>query len=657
MLRFTRFSLLLLPLVLGWHLLCSAQVLTNTKSEGLIAPPSWATADRLRGRVDGATPITVQVHLPLRNLEEAKAELEAVSDPDSPRYGRYLTSEEFEFKYSPTVEDLAAVRNYFEAERFSVTYVPRNRFFLTAQATATEVERVFATRLGQYEATKGELRHAPMTTARIPDAIASRVSRVLGLSTSRAKPTALAGQRPFAGSKTSPPTCAEYYDEYFDTIDPPYGGGYPYPTLFHPCGLTPSRLRRAYGLDDAVESGNDGRGVTIAIVASWLPPTLVSDAQTFAATFDPTHPLRTSQIMLVAAPSGGDPPEPVDVTWYYEDVFDVEDVHAIAPGANIVYVYAATSGNEDAVAALNLIVQDKLASIITNSYVFDFETAADSDTALLDPILIQAGLKGIGTYFGSGDWGDNQCSSTSCSAFPPPSSSSGPSVYYPASSPYATAVGGTSLYLDANDHVVYETGWESGESVPVGNGANKSWAPSPPGLLIFGAGGGPSQIYAQPKYQRGIVPPVLAGAVPKRVIPDVAMLADLDSGVKYALTDPFLGTYVVFQNAAGTSLAVQIFGATVALAEQRAGHRIGFANPKFYRVASTAFRDIIPTPTPQAIDHPGVWLDTEDPPNLQVLRPDGRIVPHTLHSAPGFDNVTGLGVPAGEQFLQAVSQN
>jgi hypothetical protein len=40
-----------------------------------------------------------------------------------------------------------------------------------------------------------------------------------------------------------------------------------------------------------------------------------------------------------------------------------------------------------------------------------------------------------------------------------------------------------------------------------------------------------------------------------------------------------------------------------------------------------------------------------------VQRNDGSIHPHTLHSAPGFDNVTGLGVPNGEQFLQAVAQD
>ena len=140
-----------------------------------------------------------------------------------------------------------------------------------------------------------------------------------------------------------------------------------------------------------------------------------------------------------------------------------------------------------------------------------------------------------------------------------------------------------------------------------------------------------------------------------RVVPDVAMLADGDTGIRFAYTDPSTGTYTVYRNLGGTSLSTPLFAGTVALAEQRAGHRLGFANPLFYRVSGQAFRDIVPTATPQSITHPGVWTDTEDPPNLQVQRADGTIVPHTLHSAPGFDDVTGLGVPAGEAFLQSVS--
>jgi subtilase family serine protease len=119
-----------------------------------------------------------------------------------------------------------------------------------------------------------------------------------------------------SSTKTQLPPCSQNFEEYFDTVDPPYGAGYPNPTPIIPCGLTPAGVRQAYGLAGAVAQGNDGRGVKIAIVDAWLDPTLVSDAQAYAAQFDPAHPLTASQITLLAAPSGGDPIVPADFAWY-----------------------------------------------------------------------------------------------------------------------------------------------------------------------------------------------------------------------------------------------------------------------------------------------------------------------------------------------------
>lgn len=628
----------------------------HSNASAAIARPLWATPERLRQRVDPVSSIAIHVHLPLRNADAAKAELEAVSDPNSPRYGQYLSSEEFESKYSPSREDSAAVQRYLESEGFTVTHVPRNRLFVTATASAATVERVFATRLGLFEVKPGELRRAPIEAARIPPMIASRVSSVLGLRTARIKPMAIVGHASATPSQSSVP-CPDYLGQDFDTTDPAYGDGYPDPTPIPACGLTPPRVRKAYGLEEAVAHRNDGGGVKVAIVDAWRSPTLVSDVKAYAAAVDPSHPFLDSQITLIDAPSAGDPTVPVDTGWYSEQAGDIEAVHAIAPGAHIVYVGAATNGFDDMLAALNLVVQDNLATLISNSYVSDIDDLggpSDTEVQASDPIFVQAGLKGIGLYFASGDAGDNQCS-PDCyipqSAYATP----GPAVLYPASSPYVTAVGGTSLYLDVNGLPAYETGWETGESILLGSGSNLAWTPSPPGLFFWGAGGGPSHRYPQPKWQRDIVPRSLAGATPMRVIPDLAMLADPDSGMQCGVTDPSTGTFAVYRNCGGTSLSTPLIAGTMALAEQRAGHRLGFANPLLYGVPRRVFRDIVPTPTPQAIAYPGYWTDTEDPSNLTVQRPDGTIVPHTLHSAPGFDDVTGRGVPAGEAFLRSVS--
>ena len=44
-----------------------------------------------------------------------------------------------------------------------------------------------------------------------------------------------------------------------------------------------------------MNKGNDGSGVTIAIVDAYDSPTLLSDAQQYFRLNDPSHPLKSSQ--------------------------------------------------------------------------------------------------------------------------------------------------------------------------------------------------------------------------------------------------------------------------------------------------------------------------------------------------------------------------
>jgi subtilase family serine protease len=158
-----------------------------------------------------------------------------------------------------------------------------NHLFLSATATTADLERVFTTRLGMYEVDKGEFRRAPIEPGRVPAALASRVSAVLGLATERAKPTALHSRARNLSAQNPPPgiTCvdisgeptSDYYGQYFNSTETPYGGGFPNPTPLRQCALTPSQLRRAYGFDDPVAAGHDGRHIRIAIVDAYRQPT------------------------------------------------------------------------------------------------------------------------------------------------------------------------------------------------------------------------------------------------------------------------------------------------------------------------------------------------------------------------------------------------
>src|SRR5256886_10060281 len=134
--------------------------------------------------------------------------------------------------------------------------------------------------------------------------------------------------------------------------------------------------------------------------------------------------------------------------WYGEETLDVEAVHGMAPAASIVYV-GAPNNFQDLDAAMNHVVDRHLAQIVTNSYGFTSEFLPSGFVRPLEDTFIQAAAEGIGIYFSSGDNSDE--SQTLGGGVT--------SADWPASSPWVTAVGGTSLAVGANNDYLFETGW------------------------------------------------------------------------------------------------------------------------------------------------------------------------------------------------------
>jgi subtilase family serine protease len=301
----------------------------------------------------------------------------------------------------------------------------------------------------------------------------------------------------------------------------------------------------------------------------------------------------------------------------------------MAPGARIVYVGAQSPTDQDLVGAINLVVANNLASIVSNSY--GMVEQQGNDFVVWRGLATQAGLKGIGLYFSSGDSGDETFSLGV------------PSADFPASLDLVTAVGGTSLAIGRTGQRLWEVGWETGASyLTPGADGKSSWAPGPPGYFVFGAGGGTSFVFTQPAWQAGVVPDSIAtsGGSPARVVPDVAMVADPITGYLIGETDAS-GTYNE-SPIGGTSLACPLFAGTIALAQQNAGRAFGFANPLLYKAhRGGGFHDVEPPTSPQAVTvQPGI-VATFNYPSL------------TIKTAQGYDNVTGVGTPDGANFLDA----
>jgi subtilase family serine protease len=105
----------------------------------------------------------------------------------------------------------------------------------------------------------------------------------------------------------------------------------------------------------------------------------------------------------------------------------------------------------------------------------------------------------------------------------------------------------------------------------------------------------------------------------------------------------------------GTSLSSPLMAGVMALADQRAGRRRGFANPALYgRYGTAACRDVVAPLAPIAVVRndfvngvdPSEWTTTK----LRTFDQTG-----TLHTTPGYDDVTGVAPLHGQQFLDALA--
>jgi subtilase family serine protease len=610
--------------------------------------PSWATPSSQVGSVPNAQSKTFWVYLKLRDSQGLDQTIAAVSDPSSPSYGQYLTPGQFDVRYAPTSADLKAVRDWLRSQGMSVSSdVPDNNRWLEATGDVSKIEKAFATQIRTYRHA-GQTLPAPSGDLTVPSSIASRIAGVSGLDGSDRllKPHAAASPTPgdIPGAPPSPafvnaPPCSSYWGQKIAKDKPKAYGNF---QAYAPCGYLPSQLQGAYGTSKAISKGNDGAGQTVAIIDAFAAPTIQQDTNTYSS----KHGLPPVKFRQIVPPGIFNVPEDDECDaqgWYGEETLDVEAVHSMAPGANVLYVGGKDCGDEALIAAMNKIVNGNLAQIITDSFGDAGEDVPAGINKAWNDTFRQAAVEGIGVYFSSGDDGDEIVDlGTRATDFP-------------ADNPLVTAVGGTSLGVGQNNDYLFETGW--GTSVT--DLVNGAWSPNPPGDYLYGSGGGTSQLFAQPGYQKGVVPNAIAryfGGRPGRAVPDVATVGDPGTGMLVGQTQTFPDGSVKYgeYRIGGTSLSSPLFAGIMALADQAGGKRHGFANPLFYSLAgSGAFRDVVSPNQRFALVRndftngvdAGDGVDT----SLRTFNTTG-----TINTRPGYDDVTGLGSPFGQAFLNKV---
>jgi subtilase family serine protease len=311
-------------------------------------------------------------------------------------------------------------------------------------------------------------------------------------------------------------------------------------------------------------------------------------------------------------------------------------------------VYVGSPNNfQDLDAAMNHVVSRRLATIVTNSYGFNTEFLPFGFIKPFEDTLLQGAAEGIGIYFSSGDNGDE--------TFGGPANSA--TADWPASSPWVTAVGGTSLAVGQGNTYLFETGWGTRRNRINCTGflaSNNSWCAHEP--YLYGSGGGTSRLFAQPSYQQGVVPTALAtrwNSTPARVVPDISTVGDPNTGMKVGQTQTFSnGVFYDEYRIGGTSLSSPLMAGIMAVAQQARGKTIGFANPLIYGLGS-GLRDIVPASSTVAVVRAD-YANSEDASagiRYSIRRME---VFFTLSTATGYDDVTGLGTPNGS-FVQAVA--
>jgi subtilase family serine protease len=604
--------------------------------------PPWATSANFKQSASSSEAVGFRVYLGWQNQADLVTLADAVSTPGSASYGQYLTAAQFHRQFSPAQADVNAVRTWLTSQGFNVVYVPSNNHYVSVEGTLAQAAAAFGTSFGLYNV-QGLTLRAPTSELVVPSSIASVVSGVVGLDQSyQLVHTNTAGRgndpdAPPAAAFVNAPPCSTYWAEKLATaFTNPYGAG---ALPYAPCGYTPQQVKGAYGLGNTTW---DGSGQTVAIIDAYASPTIVQDVNQWS-TNRGLPALTPSQFSQVVAPGTYNHPEAGlkqdPQGWYGEESLDVEAVHGMAPGASIVYV-GAPNNFQDLDAALNHVVDRQLAQIVTNSYGFPTELLPPGFIKPYEDTILQGVAEGIGIYFSSGDNSDESLSVGYVTAD------------WPASSPYVTAVGGTSLAVGAASNYLFETGWGTRRSRWNTTCSTViTWCPTPPGTWIYGSGGGVSRIFAEPNYQLGVVQQSVFTAQGRtgRALPDIAAVGDPNTGYLIGQTQTFpdgAARYSEFR-IGGTSLSSPILAGIMALADQAAGRAHGFANPAFYALAGSAALHDVTTPSSTVAVVRLDYVNSVDATAgiLKSLRTMNQTL--SLKTTPGYDDVTGVGTPTG----------
>jgi subtilase family serine protease len=597
------------------------------------------------GNASASQRLSIEVWLRPRTTA-AQSYATAVSTPGSRLFHHYLSPAKYTARFAASQGEEGKVASWLRSQGFTSVHAVGGRSYVRATAAVSTINRAFRVQIQLYRSSSAAnagpyVLRANNRAVSIPHSLAGSVIGVTGLDNAAPKlPIERLGTGPDASqvkavSKVPAIPCSNYYAQHVVSGLPSQFGTTSFPT--EACGYSGTLMREAYGANTA----NTGKGQTVALVELGLTQDMFLTLQDWAAANGLPAPSteRYAELSLGEGTQCGD-------LFDGEEQLDVEASYAMATDANQL-VIGGDSCNEgdfglqglfDADVAVLGTGSHPLATIASNSWEGDDE----SQPAYLDSIehsyLVRAAAEGVGMYFSAGD---------------------GSGVETPSSDPYAIGVGGTTLGIGKAGNRLFETGWSTG----ISELASGAWD----FLGEQGAsGGGPSLLWKQPSYQKGVVPSALSAAPgnrggPVRSAPDISADADPFTGIALGvLSFPNNKPPVYSQSdIGGTSLASPLVAGIVAAAQQGQKSSFGDLDPIFYKLVGTsAVNDTLPITSHSPVLYRGTAcgaaacgitaLTTFDDQSFSMLGYTGQV---TLK---GYDNMTGVGTPNGQNFIAAL---
>jgi subtilase family serine protease len=379
-----------------------------------------------------------------------------------------------------------------------------------------------------------------------------------------------------------------------------------------------SQMENAYDVTPLLNKGLDGTGRTIVIIDAFGNPTMAQDLKTFDAGMG----LPDTDFSVIA-PFGTDPfdiNDPNQFGWAVETTLDVEWAHAIAPGAKIVLAVARSNNDTDIFNVQKFVIQHNIGDVISQSFG---EAEECMDPALLSQthtLFRQAANRGITVFASSGDSGAAQPSCDGTGAIEAAST--------PASDPFVTGVGGTTLTADTTTGAYQsETAW------------TEPFGCNPPAVDptdVNCSGGGFSKVFKRPDFQKHALKSRAA-----RGVPDVAYNAGLSGGVLITSATITAGVglppdppgQTTFFIVGGTSAGTPQWAGLAAIADQIARHRLGTLNETLYDIGHNKNR----------------YADTMH--DITIGNNDVAEIGGGFDTAKNWDPVTGLGTPKASTLL------